>query len=544
MIMKKYIGFTIIALSMGLASCNDYLDKLPDDRAEINTVDKVSSLLVSAYPTHSANFLLWMSSDNVDDNGKLYTAQPNQDQMYRWEDVESEGNDDPRSLWNDGYERVAVANLALEAIDEQGNPPSLQGQKAEALLCRAFAMFTLSNIFCMAYDPEKCEKYLGLPYPKTSGTSVDERGTQKELYENINADIEAAIPLLDDNHLSVPKFHFNSKAAYAFAARFNLYYHKYDKAIEYATKVLGNNPSDILRDYSAYVSLNYTDMFHQYILSSEKANLMLLPANSLVGRVSTGSSLYRRYNHNMTILGYETFWAIAPWSTQTATSGSNTLYLAHRQWGTDQYVFCPTQLEEFEFTDKTGNSGYAHIIDIPFTGDETLLERAEAYALKGDFSNALNDMNTWMSNSCVPALPYATWSGTKTTPTLTEEYLTEYFKDMPYSEVTPTTERSRTMRKTLHPQGFKVEANTQENLIEVILQMRRVMNIYSGLRFQDLKRYGIEYTHFLDGENPKVFKAGDLRGAIQLPNDVLKAGLPANPREGDQPATVETDDNK
>lgn len=93
--MKKYIGFTIIALSMGLASCNDYLDKLPDDRAEINTVDKVSSLLVSAYPTHSANFLLWMSSDNVDDNGKLYTAQPNQDQMYRWEDVESEGNDDP-----------------------------------------------------------------------------------------------------------------------------------------------------------------------------------------------------------------------------------------------------------------------------------------------------------------------------------------------------------------------------------------------------------------------------------------------------------------
>lgn len=35
--MKKYIGLSIIALSMGLASCNDYLDKLPDDRAEIDT---------------------------------------------------------------------------------------------------------------------------------------------------------------------------------------------------------------------------------------------------------------------------------------------------------------------------------------------------------------------------------------------------------------------------------------------------------------------------------------------------------------------------
>lgn len=34
MIMKKYIVFSIIALSMGLTSCNDWLDKLPDNRME------------------------------------------------------------------------------------------------------------------------------------------------------------------------------------------------------------------------------------------------------------------------------------------------------------------------------------------------------------------------------------------------------------------------------------------------------------------------------------------------------------------------------
>jgi len=533
--MKKYIKLSTIALalSLGFTSCKDYLDKLPDDRAEVNNTEKVTSLLVSAYPTHSANFLLWMSSDNVEDNGKLYTAQPNQIKMYRWENVETEGNDDPRSLWNDCYTRIGSANIALEAIAAQGNPASLNGQKAEALLCRAFAMFTLSNIFCMAYDPTKADKYMGLPYPKVSGTSVDERGTMKELYENINADIEAALPLLDDNHLSVPKFHFNTKAAYAFAARFNLYYHQYDKAIDYATKVLGSNPLDVMRDYTAYVSLSYTDMYHMYVNSGEKANLMLLPAYSMLGRVTRGSANYRRFNHNMKILGYETFWAIAPWSNSNATSGSNTLYLAHRQWGTDQYVFCPTQLEEFEYTDKTGNSGYAHIIDTPFTGDETLLVRAEAYALKGDFTNALADMNTWMSTNCVPALPYSTWSGTKTTPTLTAEYLNDYYSRMSYAEVTPTTDRARTIRKVLHPQGFTVAEGTQESLVQLILHMRRVMNIYNGLRFQDLKRYGIEFTHFVEGEDPRVFKAGDLRGAIQLPNDVINAGLPANPREGD-----------
>ena len=531
--MKKYIGLSIIALSMGLASCNDYLDKLPDDRAEVNTTEKVNQLLVSAYPDHSPSFLFWMSSDDVDDNGKAYTAQLNQEQMYRWQNVEGRGNDDPRTLWNNYYEKCATANEALAAIDAMGNPASMASQRAEALLCRAFSMFMCANTFCMAYDPQKADEYMGIPYPKTAGTSVNERGTLRETYENIAADIEAALPYVNEDHLLVPKYHWNQKAANAFAARFYLYYHDYDKTIQYATKVLGSNPLDVMRDYTAYVSLSYTDMYHMYVNSGEKANLMLLPAYSILGRVTTGSSNYRRFNHNMKILSYETFWAIAPWSNSNATSGSNTLYLAHRQWGTDQYVFCPTQLEEFEYTDKTGNSGYAHIIDTPFTGDETLLVRAEAYALKGDFTNALADMNTWMSTNCVPALPYSTWSGTKTTPTLTAEYLNDYYSRMSYAEVTPTTDRARTIRKVLHPQGFTVAEGTQESLVQLILHMRRVMNIYNGLRFQDLKRYGIEFTHFVEGEDPRVFKAGDLRGAIQLPNDVINAGLPANPREGD-----------
>ena len=60
--------------------------------------------------------------------------------------------------------------------------------------------------------------------------------------------------------------------------------------------------------------------------------------------------------------------------------------------------------------------------------------------------------------------------------------------------------------------------------------MRRIETWKTGLRFMDLKRYGIEYTHFRAGEDPIVFKAGDKRGALQLPEDVLKAGLEANPR--------------
>ena len=60
--------------------------------------------------------------------------------------------------------------------------------------------------------------------------------------------------------------------------------------------------------------------------------------------------------------------------------------------------------------------------------------------------------------------------------------------------------------------------------------MRRLEVRQQGYRFYDVKRYGIEYAHFLTGEEPAVFKAGDLRGAIQIPSDVVKAGMQKNPR--------------
>ena len=47
----------------------------------------------------------------------------------------------------------------------------------------------------------------------------------------------------------------------------------------------------------------------------------------------------------------------------------------------------------------------------------------------------------------------------------------------------------------------------------------------------DIKRYGIKIAHLLDGENPLYFESGDLRGALQLPTDVIESGLEPNPRK-------------
>ena len=62
---------TVLAFTMLMSSCSDFLDTLPDNRTELNSVEKITSLLVSAYPTKGYVLLTEMASDNVMDNGIL-----------------------------------------------------------------------------------------------------------------------------------------------------------------------------------------------------------------------------------------------------------------------------------------------------------------------------------------------------------------------------------------------------------------------------------------------------------------------------------------
>lgn len=521
---KLYIASVLFSALALTTSCDSFLDKLPDDRAEVNTTEKITSLLVSAYPSSSSNLILEYSSDNYTDNGKEYSTYQEVEQAYRFEPVTDQTNDDPKALWNGYYGAISAANQALASIDEMGDPASLKGQRAEALLCRAYSMYRLATTFCMSYNPEKAEEYMGLPYPTAPETTVNphyERGTLKELYQKIDADIEAALPDVDDDIYTQPKYHFNKKAAYAFAARFNLYYMNYDKVIDYATKALGANPASVLRNFVPYMPLsNSSDIDNLYISSSENANLLLMPAISRIGRAIEGDE--ERFCHNRMMTVYETIWAAMPWG---AGSKDNTLYQSHLLFGNAQIVIFPKMLEHFEFTDKVNKTGQVHVSDAVFTTDETLLCRAEAYAMKKDYDKAVQDINTWIVSHTASATEDAT------RPTMTAESIKSFIESLDYAPVVVKSNSERSIRKVFHPQGFTVEAGTQEDILQFILQMRRVETLYQGLRFLDIKRYGIEFSHDLDEETPITFKAGDLRGAIQLPDDVIEAGLPANPRE-------------
>lgn len=215
----KYLYITAFFTTALFTSCSDYLDELPDNRTELTTEESITKILVSAYPTTTSCEIGELHSDNIDENSNLYTYLFRlNEHMYHWQQTTEEGQDSPHALWIDCYNSISSANQALHAIERMGNPETLQPQKGEALLCRAYSHFLLATIFCKAYTSTHADQDLGIPYMDELETTVNpsyDRGTLATTYQRIAADIEEGLPLIDDNLYSKVKYHFNKKAAYA-----------------------------------------------------------------------------------------------------------------------------------------------------------------------------------------------------------------------------------------------------------------------------------------------------------------------------------------
>ena len=116
----KYI-FVASLMLLGLVSCDKFLDTLPDNRTELDSAEKIRSLLMSAYPQTDYLGFNEMMSDNADCIGENnpYTMQIF-DQIWSWSDVTEEWFECPAWVWEHSYMAIAAANQVILAIDEGG----------------------------------------------------------------------------------------------------------------------------------------------------------------------------------------------------------------------------------------------------------------------------------------------------------------------------------------------------------------------------------------------------------------------------------------
>ena len=522
---------SVVVLTLMFTGCKDFLDKNPDMRATIDSKEKVQLLLVSAYQDCNYGMMCELSSDNMIDNntpdeqGLIHNEESfdrSDDECFAWEPIiSSQAQDSPYSVWNGCYFGIATANNALEAIAKlESQGIDMSAEKAEAKLVRAYYHFVLANVFCMPYrDDELSKQNMGMYYmekPETVVKANYNRGNLTELYDNIQRDIEEALPYVSDKYYSVPKYHFNEKAAYAFAARFYLFRRNWTRVLECANRVLGTDDAAtalqlVNSDYIRNTSSDIESELNYWIDASQNSNLLIIPVMSYSG---LRYASYLRYGWNRDarscmITNGGPCWSgefpgFTIWQVRNGTFGS---LISKCYW-------------KWNITNKVQGIGYMYNFRREFTTNETLLCRAEAKIFLNDIEGAVSDMNLW-------AKSYDAGKGEMQV--LAADRIRSFFASGRNTQYVPT----------LHNEDISpdfVVTDEQRPFVHCVLHFRRIETIHDGMRWFDIKRYGIEVTHLLGNETSypteKFLKWDDDRRAIQIPQDVIvsNSGIEANPR--------------
>lgn len=251
--MKNIMTMMLLAALLFLASsCQDFLEEKADAQLTIpETVADHQALLdnymvmntefTSAGIVSTDDYYLTDAQFNAipfEENKRLYTWMPD-----RVAKASSLGNE-----WQSCYRAIYICNMVLYNLDQL----KLKGTDADrvrgqALALRAARYLDAAQVWCLAYDPNTADHTLGLPIrldPDMSIPSV--RSTLRETYNQIIADLQAAIPLLPQKQVS--RMRISKDAAYGFLARAYLYMGDYQNALLNAKQALAITGT--LMDYS------------------------------------------------------------------------------------------------------------------------------------------------------------------------------------------------------------------------------------------------------------------------------------------------------
>lgn len=487
---KRHFLLSGLAIMLVAQSCNKYLDTQPDNRTEINTVEKVAQLVTTAYPSSDYYYFTEAASDNTEDKGSGVgglddvTTRP-----YFWQDIVGDGTGTPTAFWNGCYEGIAAANQALEAIEKQpelGN--AVLPYKGEALVARAYSHFMLVTFFSKAYVIGGANNSPGIPYvtePETQVIKQYDRETVAITYQKIEQDLLEGMKLLSASAYKVPKFHFTPAAANAFAARFYLFKGEWQKVIDHASATIpGNDFFNNLRPLNTTLRALGTEEYKlAYTRSDLKANLLIREQYSgwqrqTSPRYGYGEVLVKMFGAQGNFTGKARADKILSYGTPHYTT----------------YKFA----EYFHRTSPGADIGFPYLMAPLLTVDEVLMNRAEAYVQLGQIPNSLTDMNTFYSTKI--------------------------------NGYNPTTDVATISKVS----AFYNILDPKEAMIKFILETKKAEFLQEGMRWMDILRHKITVKHnvFDSFGVETIIELGpdDNRRVFQIPEEAKLSGVNLNPR--------------
>ena len=275
--MKRYI-IAVLAAAFVLTGCGkDFLERAPKmSQSDVLTLSTYSGLDLStagAYAPlastawYGAHFIL--DNEMATSNGKRWGIIYDKYESGRYKDEYSvlytPGSTSP--LWSTAYYVISAANNVINAIDAEGaefdaSEQDLNNLKAECLFLRALSHFDLVRTYAMPYNWKADHSHDGVPYIYVSDSEAKpKRETVAQVYENIIADLLKAEEIIDPEYVRAgvkdAKATVTLPAIQALLARAYLYSENWQKAADYATKVINSGKYTLwtaaeLKDGAAY----------------------------------------------------------------------------------------------------------------------------------------------------------------------------------------------------------------------------------------------------------------------------------------------------
>lgn len=533
--MKKTARHLFCALSLMtfmLAACDDENpltpggepgtsegDSIPPAAEEtiVFNLDSMSMEFTANYPTANYGYMCELLSDNMTDNNApnldfngnafaydLTNYEQWMEDLYAFRAVSDTIDDTPMYVYNSYTGNIDFLSKFIYAVDEADADSlpadrlaELRAMQGEAYVLRSYLHFVLANIFYPAYGGENNSKP-GMPYRFYPAT--DNAPTVEESFMLMREDMERGMDIMEDAGYPESKFRFNRRACHAYAARLCLFMHDYNEAITHANEALGSAP--VLRDWTKFNGCsNIYDFGSVWQNEEEPAVFMMLDTYSLqMRRVADrarfahngipifASGLYGSTLANKNIMPFPYF----------LMSG---LFLNGLQ---DYGIFSSKIAETFEYIDEAAGIGYPKLHKMEFTAEETLLCRAEARLMLGRQEEALEDLRLWAKSKV-----YDSESESYTFTDFTMDDVVEYYsynrvdgssRDYilcAYYSVNYDGSVFCDMFANIGRMGYDLRGDEETAMLRFLMHLRRTETIHDGLRFFDVKRFGIEYKHYL-----------------------------------------------
>ncbi|MBV7531027.1 RagB/SusD family nutrient uptake outer membrane protein [Chitinophaga sp. sic0106] len=266
--MKKLFLLAFLVVPFG--GCKKFLEERSQYEIIPKTTKQFSEILYTegmpGAKTLLQPYLTFMDDDFQAFNGEMLPSDEDltvNAPCYQWQpdfiDLSKNGGGTLASSgmdsWSTYYQLLLGANVAIQEIDgSQGELKDKIQFKGEAFAARAFYHFMLVNLYALPYNDSTTtpDKLVGIPM-RLNANLEDEspkRSSVKAVYDQVIADLDSSIQLLEQQKLQLPAFRMSYLGAELLASRVNLYMENWEKVIEHASVVIERHPQ--LMDFTEW----------------------------------------------------------------------------------------------------------------------------------------------------------------------------------------------------------------------------------------------------------------------------------------------------